>query len=89
MECPNCLSLMKSDMLFTSAAYKCESLYCGLKESDGWYSWKEFKEKYHPLDKSILVEYINKSNSSGRLRLDNLNHFEYEDGLKFRVIDED
>jgi hypothetical protein len=80
---------MKVDALFTSVKYECQSLYCGLKEADGWYSWKEFKEKHHPLDKSVLVEYINKSNSSGRLRIDNFNHFEYEEDLKFRMVYED
>jgi|GEM_PF-4159910 len=80
---------MKTDALFTSVKYECGSLYCGLKESDGWFFWPEFKERYHTINKSVLVEYINKSNSSGRLRLDNFNHFEYDKTLKFRFIEED
>lgn len=79
---------MKSDILFTSVEYKCDSLYCGLKKEHGWLSWKELKEIYHPLHKPILVEYINKSNSSSRLRLDNLNNFEYDETLKFRIVEE-
>lgn len=88
MKCPNCSSAMKSDVLFTSVIYKCDSLYCSLNKEQGWYSWKEFKKEHILLDKPVLVEYINKNNSSGRLRIDNLNHFDYEDGLKFRLIDE-
>jgi len=89
MKCPICSSPMKTDALFTSVKYECESLYCGLKEECGWYFWNDFKEKYNHLNKSILVEYINKSNSSGRLRIDNFNHFEYDETLKFRMVDED
>ena len=60
MKCPICSSPMKTDALFTSVKYECESLYCGLKEECGWYFWNDFKEKYNHLNKSILVEYINK-----------------------------
>ena len=61
----------KSDTLFTSIKYECNSLYCNLKERDGWYLWKKFKEMHHPLDKTILVEYINKSPKNKSLDLVN------------------
>ena len=89
MKCPNCLSLMKMDALFTTVEYKCESLYCGLKEEHGWYLWKDFKQAYYPLKKSLLVEYINNNNSSGKIRINNFDHFEYPKTLKFRIIEED
>lgn len=92
MKCPTCLSLMKSDALFTSVKYECESLYCGLKEEHGWYFWNDFKKKYSEvinLDKRALVEYFTKNNSCGKLIIDNFNNYEYDETLKFRIIEED
>ena len=89
MKCPTCLSVMKSDTLFTSIQYSCQSLYCNLNEQNGWYFWKEFKQKYSYIDKPIFVEYINRTSSSGKLKINNFNHFEYDENLKFRIMEED
>lgn len=88
MKCPNCSSQMKPDMLFTSVTYECQSLYCGLKEENGWYSWSEFKNKHHPLHKSIMIEFIKKCNSQGKFRTNSLNCTEFDETIKFRLIDE-
>lgn len=80
---------MKCNVLFTSVIYICESLYCNLKQENGWYSWKQFKEKHYPLKKSTLIEYISKNSSSGKIRLDIASNSEYHESIKFRLIDED